>query len=44
MSYQPRTCTGCGGRGGHTETTPNPGGGITTIFRTCPRCGGSGQL
>jgi len=42
MSYTGPTCTGCGGQGGHPETTPHPGGGHTTVFRTCTTCNGRG--
>lgn len=43
MSYQGPTCTGCGGQGGHAETTPQPGGGQTTVWRTCTGCSGRGH-
>jgi hypothetical protein len=36
------TCNGCGGQGGHPETTPHPDGSTTTVFRTCTRCHGRG--
>jgi len=38
----PRTCTGCGGQRGFTDTTPKPGGGHTSVFRPCTACGGTG--
>lgn len=43
MTYTPPTCTTCGGQGGYPETTPNPNGGQTTIFRTCHNCHGTGR-
>ncbi len=43
MSYQGPTCTGCGGQGGHAETTVNADGSSITVFRTCTSCGGRGR-
>lgn len=40
--HTPRTCTTCGGQRGFTDTTPKPGGGHTSVFRTCQGCGGTG--
>lgn len=43
MTYQPPTCTDCGGQGGFPETTLNEDGSQTTVFRTCDTCHGRGH-
>ena len=43
MAYTGPTCTGCGGQGGYPDTTPQPGGGHSTVWRPCPTCHGHGH-
>ena len=43
MTYHGTTCNGCGGQGGHPETTPTESGGHVTVWRPCTGCGGTGR-
>lgn len=43
MSYEGPTCQGCGGQGGHVETTPTEDGGHVSVWRACGACSGRGH-
>lgn len=43
MSYEGPTCNGCGGAGGHVETTLNEDGSQVSVFRPCTTCNGRGM-
>lgn len=42
MTYEPRTCTGCNGQKGSTETEQGADGKVVSVWRSCQGCGGQG--